>query len=360
MTALALPLPRAALAALLLVGGDGAAVPTRFERPALGGLAVLELVPTAALDDERLAEVAERCFAALDELEAAVNLWSPGSALARFNAAAGPDERALPDGVGPLLARALAFAEESGGAFDPTLGVPLRELGLYGDPPGEEPAPEVRASWRARAGRHLVRVAPDGDRWLLRGAPVELDLSALAKGVGAERCIDLLRSAGVTNARVSLGASSVAAMGPGPGPAAGDARARGWPVALDTSEEPVTWWLRDEALAVSGQASITYESAGERRSHLLDPRTLAPVEHRTRRVAVRGPSAGDCDMASTALLVLGADAGAAWIAAHPEWATRHDAVFWSVPARTDAGPDVLRLERARPDGAPPAEPSPLR
>jgi thiamine biosynthesis lipoprotein ApbE len=72
-------------------------------------------------------------------------------------------------------------------------------------------------------------------------------------------------------------------------------------------EGPWTWHLVDEALSTSGQSSLTLP--GRQGSHLIDPRSLAPVAHGTEQVVVRGADGLTCDLWSTALLVLGRAAG---------------------------------------------------
>jgi thiamine biosynthesis lipoprotein len=67
--------------------------------------------------------------------------------------------------------------------------------------------------------------------------------------------------------------------------------------------------LRDRALATSGANQKFFEIDGRRYSHIIDPRTGAPVEG-TLQVTVMAETATDSDALSTALFVSGADAAA--------------------------------------------------
>jgi thiamine biosynthesis lipoprotein ApbE len=98
----------------------------------------------------------------------------------------------------------------------------------------------------------------------------------------------------------------------------GDIRAwgsAGWPVAIADPANPAenaqplaTFLLRDSAVATSGGYARFYSVGGQRYSHLIDPRTLAPAAEFDSATVV----AGDCVTANalaTAACVLGAGDG---------------------------------------------------
>lgn len=160
----------------------------------------------------------------------------------------------------------------------------------------------------AREGASLA----DADLIEVRANGRLLDLSALAKGYAAERALHVVQAAGFANAFVDLGGSSIAASGkrfPGD---------TGWPVELPDGAGSREVRLRDRALSTSGQTSLTIEAAEGAPSHLFDPRSGAPVAHATEQVTVVTRAAWLGDALATALLVMGAEDGAAWCGAHPE------------------------------------------
>jgi thiamine biosynthesis lipoprotein len=63
-------------------------------------------------------------------------------------------------------------------------------------------------------------------------------------------------------------------------------------------------------MATSGDYRNFYEVAGQRRSHLIDPRTGRPIEHGLASVTVLHPEAARADAWATALAVLGPTEGA--------------------------------------------------
>jgi thiamine biosynthesis lipoprotein len=67
--------------------------------------------------------------------------------------------------------------------------------------------------------------------------------------------------------------------------------------------------LDDAAIATSGNYRNYFERDGTRYSHIIDPRSGAPVRHALASVAVVARSAMQADALATALLVLGPEEG---------------------------------------------------
>jgi len=308
----------AAILVLALLASACAPVPAstppvvrNYSTQVMGGLFQIRLLEES--NDGAPADPAKAAEAAFEEarrIEHLLNLWSPDSTLARWNA----ESRTAPAGPLPidtelaaLLARALDFAAETKGAFDPTVGGALRELGFYGAPVSATLDEPTRQRWAPHVGYALLSVTSRAS--VERPTTgIELDLSALAKGYAADRMAMILRDSGIRSAIVSASTSSVLAFGPGP-------TGQGWPLEVPNPTGPETWWLVDEAASTSGQSSITLPGT-EAKSHILDPRTLTPVAHFTEMVLVRTPTATAGDMLSTALLVLGEPAARAWLNQH--------------------------------------------
>ena len=67
--------------------------------------------------------------------------------------------------------------------------------------------------------------------------------------------------------------------------------------------------LEDVGMATSGNYRNYFERDGVRYSHIIDPRSAAPVSHRLASVTVLASSCMRADALATALMVLGPDAG---------------------------------------------------
>lgn len=232
------------------------------------------------------------CFREARRLDGVFSRWSETSELSRLNAAAPGAEAMSPDMAG-LLARSLALATATDGAFDVRVG-PLTALWRRPALPSEV---EIAAA-RTAAGGDAVQIR--GDRVVL-AAGARLDLDGIAKGWTVDVCAARLRAAGVSSALVSLGESSLFALG-------APADQPRWRLAVrGTDPETMVGWLglRDAGASVSA----TYGSEGKRAghvAHVLDPHTGRPLGDDAVAVAV-APSATDAEAWTKALLVWGRD-----------------------------------------------------
>jgi len=328
---------------------DGAAVPSKAPEPAPRDGAPLEAAARPPLvvtrgtmgtrfqialvgdDDEALARIARSCLDEVDRLECIFSSWAPDTEVSRLTADAAAGWRDASPELAAALAAALELSERTGGAFDVTVGPALRAWGFYSGGRDAPPSAEELASLAARVGAAKVRVraAPPA---VYRDAPgVELDFGALAKGFAIDAVVERLRAAGVENAFVNAGGSTVYALGDGPD-------GIGWPLEVETAAGPRTWRLVDEAVSTSGRMGEGLRAGGERLGHILDPRTLAPAATDVARATFRGPSATEADAASTALVALGSEHARAWFERDAALAGR------SALLVLESGRDV-RLER---------------
>ena len=256
----------------------------------------------------------EAAVAALERAEARLSTWTGTSELARLNGA--PVGEPVP--LSPELAVELAAAEAcrlaTGGAFDPGVGPlvdawGLREGGRLPHP-GELAAARLAAGGdglELRAGATAVRHRPG----------LRLEEGGFGKGAALDAAFaSLAAHPGVTAARLDLG-----------GQIALYARAAGASTATEVAvahpadrERPVVaLTVASGSVATSGNSERGITVAGERRSHILDPRTGEPApDFGSLTVWTAAPgSALRADCLSTGLYVLGPEAALAWAADRP-------------------------------------------
>lgn len=228
------------------------------------------------------------------------NAWKPGD-LARLNQAfrEGRDAAVSP-ALQAMLRSAARLERDSAGFFNPAIGGAVGAWGFHDDVmrPGARPDPRTLAAWRDAA-PSLAQIEMRGDRVMSRNPHLQLDFGAYAKGVAIDRALDQLRTRGVASALVDLG-GNLAAMH-----AAGEP---GWHVGIrDPQGDGLVASLvteAREAVVTSGSYERFRVLDGERCTHILDPRTLAPAQGLV-SVTVLHRSAGLADAAATALLVAG-------------------------------------------------------
>jgi thiamine biosynthesis lipoprotein len=269
-----------------------------------------------------LAPVAQAIQQELDLVVAQMSPWESGSDISRFNRAPAGSWHALPEAFAEVLDCALQVARDSDGACDPTAGALVDAWGFgprqRHDEPGFVPPGEV-AVQAARAVSGWQRLQT-GLRGVRQPGGLRLDLSAIAKGYAVDRVVQrLARSFGLDDVLVEVG---------------GELRGEGvkpdgqpWWVAL----EPVPRWhdggwqpgadqpptrvaLHGLAIATSGDHRRFFARDDRRYPHTIDPRTGRPIDHGVAVVTVLDASCMRADALSTALTVLGPQAGLPWAA----------------------------------------------
>lgn len=248
----------------------------------------------------------------LDAVVAQMSPWEPDSDISRYNRAAPGTWHVLPPDLLAVLHAALDIAAASDGAFDPTLGplVDLWGFGAGGARPGV-PDPVALDAARPHCGWRRIELDASGTR-LRQPGGLQLDLSAIAKGFGVDAVTAWLREAGIDGALVEVG---------------GELRGHGrrpdgecWRVLVeaiaDADEAPCVLPLDACAVATSGDRWHRFEHDGRRYSHSIDPRSGAPVADAAAAVTVVAGDAMRADAWSTALTVLGPEAGLALAARH--------------------------------------------
>lgn len=254
-----------------------------------------------------------RIQARLDRVVAQMSTWDAGSDISAYNRADAGTWQRIPDEFHTVLACALRIAEASDGAFDPTIG---SLVGLWGF--GAEasrshaPSSDEREAARSSVGWRRLMLR-DGE--VLQPGGARLDLSAIAKGFGADLVVAGLREAGIKGALVEVG-GELHGYGRKPDGTPWRVLVEAGPEETDHSLEQRVLDLDGIAVATSGDRwhhyTVRDEYGDERRyTHTLDPRSGAPVEHAPVAVTVVASDAMHADAWATALTVLGETAGMA-------------------------------------------------
>ncbi|MCW1429888.1 FAD:protein FMN transferase [Novosphingobium sp. JCM 18896] len=248
-------------------------------------------------------DTARTVQAALDRVVAQMSQWEPASDISRFNRSAPGTWQSLPPEFARVLKAALQVAESSGGAFDPALGAAV-DLWGFGPAPAPDDAPAEAATTAAVAGG--IDFDGPGLR-ARRTASARLDLSAIAKGFGADLAAEHLLASGLRHFLLEVG---------------GELRGHGlkpegqpWWVEIERPPQarfaPLRMALHEQAVATSGDYRRWLDAGGERHAHTLDPRTGRPVANAVHSVTVLHESCMMADAWATALTVLGATEGIA-------------------------------------------------
>ncbi len=246
----------------------------------------------------------ESAFDAVRRIDGLLSTWRDDSEIARLNRApAGAPVMLSPELYG-LLREAAHWSRATGGAFDPAVGALVDVWDLRGE--GRIPSPERLAAARAATGLRRFALSDTGSTAVRRHSAAWLDTGGFGKGVALREAARALRAARIRSAILNFG-GQVLALGP-------DAEDH-WvvPVAHPSrrGEEVLRLHLRGRSASTSSQSERSLTAGGRRVGHILDPRNGEPVPP-WGSVTVVAEDPAVADMLSTALLVLGPEAGARW------------------------------------------------
>lgn len=269
---------------------------------AFSGEALGTSVRVVVTRPDALPVVAALTRSALCALDSAASRFRPDSEISRANASAGACVR-----VGPVLRDAaqacLRMAQATGGLVDPTVGAAVVAAGYDRRFADIDPTRPRRTEHQGRTSvdwQDVVLVPDDRGAWLTVPAGARLDLGAIAKSWLADTIADVAISLGAGGALVDLG-GDVAVSGQPP--------AGGWVIGLPPGADgQATVTIRAGGMTTSAQDVRRWATPDGTAHHIIDPRTGQPADSPWRSVTVHAATAVEANAASTAALVLGADA----------------------------------------------------
>lgn len=231
------------------------------------------------------------------------------SDIGRANLQAGQGQTEVDGRTMAYLEETLQLAEDSGGAFDPTLG----ELTRLWDVEAEDPRVPGKKKIRRclnDSGFEKIRLGGDGSKsWVELEEGVSIDLGAVGKGIGGDEAAEFLKEDSEVQGAVIAVGGSILTLGSKPDGSP-------WKVAIRDprgGQEELLGVLHLEGenyVSTSGDYEKFFEQDGKRYHHILDPSTGYPAEKGLISVTAVGSDGLISDGLSTACFVLGMEKGA--------------------------------------------------
>jgi thiamine biosynthesis lipoprotein len=236
--------------------------------------------------------------------ERSLSRFDPDSELMRLNRDAG-HPRAVSGLLLEVVEAALAAAAATEGVFDPTLLPALEALGYdrtFAELPQALPMPSRPPQ---PGGRWREIVVDRQARTVTLPPGVAVEFGGIAKGMAVDAAIQRLVREGLAPALVNAG---------------GDLAVAGEPPGRDSWLVAVEAWpgfaipLARGAIATSSVARRSWWQGGERRHHLLDPRTGLPSASGLETVTVAAGTCREAEVAAKVALLSGVEAGRVFLA----------------------------------------------
>lgn len=279
--------------------------PTRFE---LSG-STMGTVWNVIIESDEVVDK-DKVTADINELLVGINsvfsTWQPDSEVSKLNTSSEADT-VVSEELGNLLAIALAWNRQTEGLFDITVKDLIDAYGFSDENVTRLPSDEEIKTLLAKTGSDKLTYT-SATRQLHRDvAGIQLDFSAIAKGYAVKRVSDALNEASYNNHLVEIG---------------GEVQTSGiklngqpWAIAVEevtedltrTVQQPVT--LSNVAIATSGDYRNYREIEGQRISHIINPKTGLPVQHKLASISVIHDDCTIADILATAIFVMGEDDG---------------------------------------------------
>jgi thiamine biosynthesis lipoprotein len=251
--------------------------------------------------DARQAELAFRAaFDRVRDLDAILSDYKRDSELNHIS----QTPLRISDDLFRVLAASQQLAEETGGAFDITLGPVIR---LWREARKNKRLPDREALREAgsRCGYRKLHLDTANHTATFDQPGMQLDVGGIAKGYAADEALAALKRLGIRSA-LEAASGDLAFSDPPPGQ-------RGWRIGAGSLDRVLE--LSNAAVSTSGDAEQHVDAEGKRYSHIIDPGTRMGLSSGI-TVTIVAAHGIDADGISTAVSVLGAERGIEFVEKH--------------------------------------------
>ena len=265
----------------------------------------IAIISSSLLD---LEDIKSDIEAILDDINSQMSTYITDSQISRFNQYQQNDWFNVSQDLASVSQKALEVFTQTEGLFDPTIG-PLVNLWSFGSQnvPLKVPSPAQLKQVKRFIGADQLQVQADPPALKKISAHLRLDLSAIAKGFAVDKIAHKLIELGHEDFLIDIG---------------GELRSKGknldsepWQIGIEKpdSASPQSVYkliaISDKSIATSGSYRNYFEQDGVRYSHIINPHTGYPIEHKLVSVSVISDDCITADVYATALMVLGPNKG---------------------------------------------------
>ncbi|MGI5055506.1 FAD:protein FMN transferase [Treponema socranskii] len=266
--------------------------------------ALMGTVCTVNAYDDGTKSLYDELFARLHEIDETFSVTIDSSEISAINKAAGERSVSVSSDTAYVVKASLAFAELTGGAFDPTVGPLVKIWGINTDHARVPAQSEIDAvlpliNWRD------VSVTDDNTVMLKRRG-MALDLGGIVKGYAADELTKILKARKVRRAIVDLGGNIFVYGKKKDGSP--------WRVGIKDPKDPegvpaIVLNVANSTIVTSGVYERFFTENGVRYHHILDAKTGYPASSGLLSSTIVCESSMAADALSTSVFVLGKESG---------------------------------------------------
>lgn len=252
-------------------------------------------------------DTAGEAASSITELENKISWRVEDSDIASINDNAGSEWVEIDPSTTELLALCLQVAEDSGGAYDPTI-LPISRLWNFDSEDPQVPSPNDLETYLPYIDYTNLRIDKTQNLASLRNHYMAVDLGSAGKGAACDAAVAVYKESDISCGIIAVG-GSVGTYGQKPDGSLWEIAVRN-PYSEENGETAMgTLSLKGGFLSTSGSYEKTFSQEGKTYHHLLDPKTGMPVENGLVSVTIVSDSGALSDILSTACFVLGEEKG---------------------------------------------------
>lgn len=238
----------------------------------------------------------------LKDFDYSASIWEENSIISKMN-------RNEPDVIPnqhfiDIFKQSQRISEITGGAFDITVG-PLVNAWGFGFKKKMNVTQRVVDSLRPLVNYRAVKF--ENGNFIKENPNIQIDFNAIAQGYSVDLLGGFLEKHGIRSYLIDVGGE---VLGKGEKPDGTQ-----WIVGIEKPSEnedsertlKATIYLKNKAIATSGNYRKYYELNGVRYSHTIDPKTGYPVKHSLLSATVMADSTAIADAFATAFMVFGVE-----------------------------------------------------
>jgi len=273
-------------------------------------------------EDERLGHRAiQAAQESLTDVDRLMSTYREDSEISRVNRRADQKPVLISRETFDLIKKSLRFSRLTEGAFDITVNPLLMVWQKAAEEKRLAAVEQITKARRISGYQKLILSGPDQSQVFFQVTGMQLNVDAIAKGYGVDRALAAVRRKGVYAGLVEIG-GEIACFG------SPDNKTGNWIIGIQdpfvdghdeiTSKRTLCpLYLKNCAVATSGNYRRYRLINGRKYSHIVDPRTGQPAE-KLPSVTIIAPNAADADALATSVSVMGPKKGLALIESIPD------------------------------------------